>query len=506
MVGEQDTHPPTPPWTVVTKFHRDVRWKGSLPMSLPTEQTGEPAEPEQQQAVARIGHVLKNRRFLLLWMAQLISQTILNAANFGLVALVSARPDGALMASLAVVAFTLPAIPFSAVAGVIVDKLDKRLVLWVSNLLRLGTMLLLFCWLLYDSSNVWPLFGLMFFTSLIGQFFIPAEGASIPLLVGKHELMPALSLFNITTTLAQAIGFLLLGRVVVAIFPAFMVQLGSLRLAILPTDMLFIVVAFFYLICTILILLIPDQAFHEAHLQTENGNHGISLSFGKALEALWHAMAEGWSIVCMDRLLFFSVVQLSIVGIIMQLIGALAGTFVKVILARPPQDMSIVLAPAAVGLLGASLLMPRFTAYVGKVRLTFIGLIGLAAGFILLPVSYWVAVYVDPVHGSSNPLLFWVVILLVFGLGVAMACVNVPTTTMMQERSPEEGRARVLSLQFMLYSIGTIPVLLFAGVTAQLFGFSSIVLIISASILVFCLWGRQYLYSCKQQGNGTTGL
>ncbi len=469
-------------------------------MSISTEQTGKLVGPGRQQEVVGIQHVLKNRHFLLLWMAQLISQTILNAANFALVALVSARPDGALMASLAIIAFILPAVPFSAVAGVIVDKLDKRLVLWVSNLLRLGTMLLMFCWLLYDSSNVWPLFGFMFLTSLIGQFFIPAEGAAIPLLVGERELIPALSLFNITMTLAQAIGFLLLGRVVIAIFPEFMVQLESLKLDILPTSMVFVVIAFFYAVCTILILLIPEQAFHETHLHKQGKN---SMSLRKALETLWRDMMEGWHIVRMDRLLFFSVVQLSIVGIIMQLIGALAGTFVKVILARPTEDMSIVLAPAAIGLVGASVLMSRITERVGKIRLTFIGLIGLAVGFTLVPVSHWVALYLDPIQGSRDPLLFWVVILIVFGLGVAMACVNIPTTTMMQERAPEEGRARVISLQFMLYSAGTIPVLLFAGVIAQLFGFGQIVLIVSASILLFCLWGRHYLRRGKQENELT---
>lgn len=460
-------------------------------MSISTEQTGKPFASGQQQGVPSIQHVLKNRHFLLLWMAQLISQTILNAANFALVALVSARPDGALMASLAVVAFTLPAIPFSAVAGVIVDKIDKRLVLWVTNLLRLVTMLLMFCWLLYDSSDVWPLFGFMFLASLIGQFFIPAEGAAIPLLVGERELIPALSLFNITITLAQAIGFLLLGRVVVAIFPEFTAHLGSLKLDILPTYMVFVVVAFFYGVCTILILFIPERAFHETHLLQKQGE--TSMSLRKALETLWRDMVGGWHIVRMDRLLFFSVVQLSIVGIIMQLIGALAGTFVKVILARPTEDMSIVLAPAAIGLVGASVLMPRFIERVGKIRLTFIGLIGLAVGFALLPVSHWLALSLDPARGARDPLLFWVVILIVFGLGVAMACVNIPTGTMMQEQAPEEGRARVISLQFMLYSAGTIPVLLFAGVTAQLLGFGQIVLIISASILLFCLWGGYYL-------------
>jgi sulfite exporter TauE/SafE len=51
----------------------------------------------------------------------------------------------------------------------------------------------------------------------------------------------------------------------------------------------------------------------------------------------------------------------------------------------------------------------------------------------------------------------------------------------------------------MLYSAGTIPVLLFAGVIAQLFGFGQTVLIISASILLFCLWGGYYLHPGKQK-------
>ena len=147
--------------------------------------------------------------------------------------------------------------------------------------------------------------------------------------------------------------------------------------------------------------------------------------------------------------------------------------------------------------------MPRLTERVGKIRLTFIGLIGLAVGFALLPLSHWTALYLDHTHGSRDPLLFWAVILIVFGLGIAMACVNIPTTTMMQEQAPEEGRARVLSLQFMLYSAGTIPVLLFAGVTAQILGFGQIVLIISVSILLFCLWGGYYLRRGKQMDKPT---
>src|SRR5260370_32345327 len=107
-------------------------------MSIIMEQPDKPTNSNQPQ-VASIRAVLKNRNFVLLWMAQLLSLTVLNAANYGLVVLVSARSDGAILANLVVIVFTFPAVPFSAIAGVVVDRLNKRNVLWVSNLLRLLT-------------------------------------------------------------------------------------------------------------------------------------------------------------------------------------------------------------------------------------------------------------------------------------------------------------------------------------------------------------------------------
>jgi MFS family permease len=457
-------------------------------MSTPT--TEKPGAPEQA-TIASFRHVLKNRNFLLLWCAQLISLTVLNAANFGIVAHVTDVTHSSLMSGLAIIAFTLPAVPFSALAGVIVDRIDKRQVLWISNILRTGIMLLVFVSLLADPSNVWPLFILTFLASLIGQFFVPAEGASIPLLVGERELMPALSLFNISLTISQAVGFLLFGRIISALFSPFTVQIGGLTLHVQPLDMLFIVIAGLYTVSAVLLLFIPKRAFKEVHIY-RRGEESTQIDVIRSLENLWRDMVDGWRIVRADSLLFFSVIQLSVVGEIMLLIGEQAGTFVQQVLHRPAEDMSIILAPAGVGLVSASILMPRITERVGKIRLTVIGFIVLSLGFLLLPVSQWLASSLNPEHGAESPLLLWTTVILVFILGVAMAAVNIPTQTMMQERAPETGRARVLSLQYMLYNMGSIPVLLFAGVIAQFLGFTLLIVLLSTSLLLFCWWGVHY--------------
>ncbi|HLQ28752.1 MAG TPA: MFS transporter [Ktedonobacteraceae bacterium] len=452
----------------------------------------QPAPPSRAASeVASFRHVLKNRNFVLLWLAQLISLTILNAANFGIIVLVNDTTHSVVMAGLAIISFTLPALPFSAIAGVIVDRLHKRLILWVSNVLRAVTMLLIVASLLYNRADLWPLYLLTFMTSLIGQFFIPAEGASIPLLVGERELVPALSLFNITMTLSQAIGFLLLGSIVSRIFPPFTLQLAALTLHVQSIDMLFVLVACFYLVCTVLILCIPAHAFDEQHVKNRVKNAGEEAS--KAMEALWRDIVEGWRFVRNDRTLYFSVIQLSVVGNIMLLIGELAGPFVQQVLHRPSADMAIILAPAAVGLVGASIIMPRITERVGKIRLTVIGFIALAVGFMLLPTSQGLAWRLYGEQGASSPLLLLTTIVLVFILGVAMACVNIPTQTMMQEHSPEAVRGRVFALQFMMYNTGSIPILLFAGFFAQFIGFNWLIFLMSASILLFCWWGTWYI-------------
>src|SRR5436305_5011508 len=157
-----------------------------MPTTVVEEQQPAPIPSSTSQA-ASFRRVLKNRNFVFLWLAQLISLTILNAANFGIIAVVNDTTHSVIMAGLAIIAFTLPALPFSAIAGVLVDRLHKRVVLWVSNMLRMLMMLLIVVSLLFDRTNSWPLYVLTFMTSLIGQFFIPAEGASIPLIVGERE-------------------------------------------------------------------------------------------------------------------------------------------------------------------------------------------------------------------------------------------------------------------------------------------------------------------------------
>ncbi|MGH2496439.1 MAG: MFS transporter [Ktedonobacteraceae bacterium] len=440
---------------------------------------------EESNSKGSFGPVLKNRSFLLLWLAQLLSQIVFNAANYGIIALVTAITHSTTLVGVAIVSFTLPAVPFSLLAGVYVDYLDKRLVLWVSNILRAIAMgLMVFVLLVNPHTVVW-LFFLAFIISLISQFFTPAEASAIPLLVERKDLVSALSLFNITLTIAQALGFLVLGGLVTSLFPPFDISLGAIRVHVLSFDILFAIVAVFYVICTLLILAIPARALQQQHREQPQ----LSVLLGKqAWTIIKEGVKESWTYVGRDRQLLLALLQVSAVSIVLLAIGELAGPFVVNVLRLPVQLLPLIFAPAGVGLVLGGLLMPALTRWLGKNRTIAIGSLGTAVGLILIPVGrFALGLLALPAIGI---LIF--VSVITFFIGGALDMVNIPAQTKMQERAPEEERGRIFSFQSMLYNAGSIPVLLFLGVIADALGVETVLYLLAAGVLAFRAWTAWY--------------
>jgi MFS family permease len=447
--------------------------------------TAVPLSPAKDTPGGSFRSVLKNRSFVLLWLAQLLSQIGFNAANYGVIGIVTAVTHSTVLVGVAIVSFTLPAVPFSLLAGVYVDYLDKRLVLWVSNILRAAATGLIVFALLWNAQTVIPLFLLTFAISLVTQFFTPAEASAIPLLVGKNDLGPALSLFSITLTIAQALGFLVLGGLITALFPPFRLSLGFLRVQVQSFDVLFAVVAVVYVLCTLLILAIPARALR----QKPSAGSELLRSLG---EQTWkivrHDVGETWAYIHKNHALLLALLRVSFVSILLLTIGELAGPFVVNVLHLPVRDIPLIFAPTGIGLVLGGLLMPSLTRRLGKSRTIALGSLSTAAGLQLIPLGRFIwSWFALPVSGF---LLF--VSAITFAIGVALNMVNIPAQTVMQEQAPEEERGRVFSFQSMLYNAGSIPVLLFAGVIADTLGIETVLYVLAASILGFRWWVAWY--------------
>ena len=440
--------------------------------------------------------LFKNRNFLLLWLAQLISMTILNASNFAIIVLIQEITGSTTLIGLAIICFSIPAVIIGAPAGVFVDHRNKRRILFYSNILRAFATFGFVVSLVINRNELVTIFLLTFLISSIGQFFTPAEGASIPLLVDEEELTSALSLFNITFILSQAIGFLVLAPLILLLLPSF--NLGNIP--IFPAEILYAIIAVLYLVSALLISLIPSKAFterkHKKHEQTGTDSIG-------ALQNVWNEVREGWTFIRRNSQLFLAVIQLSFAGVLLLVIGELSTPLVTKLFNLPASSVAFVFAPAGVGLVAGSLVMPRILQRMSKEHAIFIGSLVLAGTIVLLPLSYLLGHYIEKQGLSSKLIYLGAVPFFMFIAGVAIDFINIPAQTAIQESTPEWIKGRVLALQLMLYNAFSIPILLFIGGIADTFGIDKVIYLVSVIIICFGLWGR--FYERKHKGQDTRG-
>jgi MFS family permease len=429
--------------------------------------------------------LLKKRNFVLLWAAQLISMTVLNASNYALLVLIEEITGSTTLVGLAIICFSLPAVLFGAPAGVFVDHMNKRRVLWGSNCLRAIATIGFVVSLLLNRQELVTVYLLTFLISGIGQFFTPAEGSTIPLLVDEEELLPALSLFNITFMLSQAIGFILFAPIVLSFLPSFHI----FRLTIGPIETLYTIIGVLYAVCAVLIGLIPPELFTEARARN---NENLSTRSLGVIGNIWSETRQGWRFIRRNNLLFLAVIQLSFAGVLLLVIGELATPLVTKLFELPASAMALIFAPAGIGLVVGSILMPELTRRLGKTRAILTGSIALAVAVLFLPLSTIVARFLQPQGWNTNPLLIILVALVMFACGIAIDLINVPAQTAIQELTPDWIKGRVLALQLMFYNACSIPVILFIGAIADIFGLANVIYLLSVCIAGFGLWGRYY--------------
>ncbi len=422
--------------------------------------------------------LLRNRFFLRLWLAQLISQTIQNAANYGLLVLIAELTGSSTLIGLAIISFSLPAVLFGVPAGVLVDRFNRRHVLWMSNLLRGLCAFGFVVNLIVDRHDVLPIYVLTFFIAVISQFFTPAEGAAIPLLVKDDELLNALSLFNITFTLAQALGFVVLGPVILNIVPSVAVSFGMIGATFDPVQLLYLIIGLAFLLCAVLTFSLPNRLFLLKR-ETPGDSAHVAL-----IKQMLGEIGESWRFVYRDRRLLIALLQLSFGNVLLLVIAQLAPKFVVALLNRPPANAALVFVPAGVGLVVGSALMPRVVKRLGKARSISAGIIGLSVTSILLVVSQQLAENIDPLHWSNDWPFLAVIITLIFALGCELDLMNIPALTLIQEHTPDTIKGRVLSLQSIVYNAASIPVILFIGGIADWYGMATVMWVLAGMVFI----------------------
>lgn len=239
-------------------------------------------------------NVLKQKNFALLWTGGLISMMgdwmLMAALPFQVFALT----NSALAVSGVLMAMVTPKIIFGSIAGVFVDRWDRKLIMVITSALQAVVIVSLL--LVHSVEWIWVIYLATFLESTLGIFFSPAEGALLPKLVGEEHLVPANSLNAMNDNLARIFG------------PA----IGGMLLGTLGFQSVILADVGSYLIAMVLIILIrakntsPDRADQSDAAQEEGAQKG----------SVWKEMMAGLQYIKTNKALtgLFLVLAIALFG------------------------------------------------------------------------------------------------------------------------------------------------------------------------------------------------
>jgi len=362
--------------------------------------------------------VLRRRNYGLLWVAQLISM-IGDWAIFAALPFYVYDLTGSVMAT--GVMFMIQVVPplvFGSVAGVFVDRWDRRWTMIVSSLFRGAVLVILLG--VRSVDMIWLVYLAGFLESTASQFFGPANNALLPTLVEEDQLITANSLDSLGENGARMIG------------PA----LGGVLLASIGLQGVIYFDIGTYLLAALLMYFIRVPASEAALATAADG------SAGSALSAFWGEFSAGLKLVVRKPALSRIFLVLSIAALGDSILTVLLVAFFQDVVGVGSAEFGLVLTARGVaGILGGIVVGAIGSKFKPDHLISF-GLIG--TGVALAAMVFW------PVYAIS--------LLIMILISVPLMAWLISSQTWMQTHAPGEYLGRVFgaygTLSAMLALIG----------------------------------------------------
>jgi len=160
----------------------------------------------------KLPKVLSNKNFFLLWLAQGISNLGDNLTSLTLIILVNAITHSTASIAVLVIVIALPKIIFGLIAGVYVDRWNRKYIMLASDFIRAFLVLIFIVAAL--SHNILLIYIVAFIQAAIGTFFDPARGALVQVVVPEEQYMEANSISQTLVVIGQFAGATLAGLLV----------------------------------------------------------------------------------------------------------------------------------------------------------------------------------------------------------------------------------------------------------------------------------------------------
>ncbi|MBT5551952.1 MAG: MFS transporter [Nitrospina sp.] len=167
---------------------------------------------QTRKTIGYIRLLKQNPSFRNLWYGQVVSELGDWLNSIAIYALILKLSDSGMAMAGAMMAKLLPIVLVSPIAGVVVDRVSRKSVMIVSDLLR--CVVVLGFLLVEDQGALWLVYALVIIEISLSGFFEPARSAIIPSLVPKNDLVTANALSGSTWSVMLAFGAALGGGIV----------------------------------------------------------------------------------------------------------------------------------------------------------------------------------------------------------------------------------------------------------------------------------------------------
>jgi len=345
--------------------------------------------------------LFRDRRFLLIWVAQMVSGIGDWALMLAIPVAVYNGTNSQAKLGFAVVAETLPALLFGLAAGVIVDRMPRLRVMIASDLARMGAVLLLLNLHHFSdlsSAEVWLIYFVGFASATFSCLFSPARAALIPSILPQEKLMQANSLLSSGTRLTQILG------------PG----LGGVLLYWLHPRGLFIFDALTFLVSAVCLLFVAEN------FKQREGREGLA--------GLWEDFIEGFRVFVTHPTLGVLIGILSVATFFGGIYNALLYAFTRDILHADGPGYGYLLSCVGFGALLALPLLSGPCKSAPPARL-------LAAGLLLMALSGWVLAFAPNVAVGGAAM---------FVGGFGNMVMYLPIVTLFQTAGPPQLMGRIM--------------------------------------------------------------
>lgn len=406
--------------------------------------------------------LLANPRFRRLLESRVLGQAAQNAMLYALLILVVEKTGSSVQSVILLFAFTVPGIVLSIPAGAAADILPKRFTLTLGYLLRAG----LAAALIYYHDDLIYIYLIAAAQSTVGQFFSPAEAATVPAVVQREQLTAANSWMVFTLILGQVTG---------------MVVIAPIMLKFVGAEAVFAVCTGLFLAATYVV------GWLASGFSRREEERAPSVGFIEAT-------GEGFRILRSNRRAYLSTIYLTASIALSRVLVVLLPKYTENVLNIQAEDIVFVVAPAAMGAGIGLLLAPLLTRFIGAWRIVALGFILFLLGLIALGLAVYVQDVIqgrfdlgtisfgEETFGVSGAIT--VTMLLAVPLGLAFTLVSVASRVVMNEQAPPEAQGRLFAVQMAIGDLLSLPPLLIVGIVADEVGVRATLLAAATSVVI----------------------